>query len=94
MLVSLVLLFSPAITSALTGLFKMLPAFSNLSDSSRTTRVRLLGAVIALVYMFAGFWVSGTLDPTALGAAVQTVLFALLAWLGSLGIFHAWFADK
>lgn len=88
---ALIIGLSPFVVSALTGLFKQLKTFTYLSDAARTPAVRLLAAAISLVYVFLGFWVSGVLDPSALGVAVQTLLFALLAWLGSLGVFHAWF---
>lgn len=90
-MIALLLAFSPFITSALTGLVKGLPPFASLSYSSRPTIVRLIAALIAVGYMLLSFYVTGNLDSTAFGIAVQTALFALLTWLGSLGVFHAFF---
>lgn len=90
-MVGFIIAASPFITSALTGLIKKLPLFSSLSDSARTPLVRALAALIAVVYILVGFWMTGQLDQNLFGAAVQTFVFALLAWLSSLGIFHAFF---
>lgn len=90
---SLILAIAPFITSALTGLFKKLPLFANLG-ASHVAAVRLLAAVIALVYTFFGFWISGTLNGDMLNVAINAVLVSIVPWLGSLGIFHAFFQKK
>lgn len=88
---ALIILLSPAITSALTGLIKLLPPFAKLTDQARTPIIRVLGAFIALAYVVAGMYITGSVSPDALANAVNAVIFAALAWLGSLGIFHAFF---
>lgn len=88
---ALIIALSPAITSALTGWIKTWRPFAALTDQARTPVIRLLGAFIALVYVVLGMWVTGSITPDAAADAVNAVIFALLAWLGSLGIFHAFF---
>lgn len=88
-MITFILALSPLATSLLTGLMKKLPAFTSLTGSARTAGVRALAALIAVAYIVLGFYVTGNLDSTAFGAAVQTFLFAFFAWIGSLGVFHA-----
>jgi hypothetical protein len=88
---ALIIAFSPFITSALTGWLKGLPAFTTLTDNARPTVVRLLAAAVALAYVLAGMYVTGSITPDVLSNALNAFIFALLAWLGSLGIFHTFF---
>lgn len=91
---SILLALSPFITSALTGALKNVGPFANLSDNARPAVIRLLAAVIALAYAIAGVWISGAAGQDSLGVAVTAFIDALVVWLGSLGVFHAWFAKK
>lgn len=88
---TLVIAASPFITSTLTGLMKRIPAFTSLSDQARTPLVRLLAAFVAVVYVMLGMYVTGSITPDVLSNVVNAFVLALLAWLGSLGIFHAFF---
>jgi len=81
----------PTIVTAITGFMKTLPSFTSLSDSSRTPAVRLLAAVIALVAVLIGEWVTGFFDASAITVVVQTVFLTAATWVGSLGIFHGLF---
>ena len=85
---------APFITSAITGWVKGLPAFSSLSDEARTPAVRVLAAVVSLVYAFVTLWVTGHIDEGAVVVASNVLLEALLGWLGSIGLFHVAFAKK
>lgn len=88
---ALIVALSPFITSALTGWIKGWAPFATLTDAARTPVIRFLAAFIALVYVVAGMWVTGSFSADALTNAVNAVIFALLAFLGSLGVFHAFF---
>lgn len=88
---ALIIALSPAITSALVGWIKTWRPFTSLTDNARTPVIRLLGAFVALVYIVLGMWVTGSITPDLLADAINTLIFAGLAWLGSLGIFHAFF---
>lgn len=85
---------SPMVVSALTGALKNLPAFTSLSDVARTPAIRVLAALIAVVYSLATLWVTGNLDQGAFLVAVNTLIEAFIAWIGSLGVFHAFFQKK
>lgn len=88
---ALIIALSPAIVSALTGWIKGWTPFSSLTSAARTPVVRVLAALVALVYVILGMYVTGSIMPDVLGNALNVFIFALLAWLGSLGIFHAFF---
>lgn len=85
----IVLLFAPAVVSFLTQWIKKLPLFTNLSDPAQTPAIRILAAVIAVAYVVLGAWMTGIVDSGILSMAVQTLGYSVVAWLGSLGIFHA-----
>lgn len=82
-------MIAPVIVTFLTQWIKKLPLFTNLSDSAQTPAIRTLAAVIAIVYVIFGAWVSGNIDSNVLLLAVQTLGYSGVAWLGSLGVFHA-----
>lgn len=88
---ALIISLSPFITSALTGWLKGLPPFAGLSDNARPTVIRLLAALVSLVYVVAGMYITGNMSADVLANALNAFIFAMLAWLGSLGIFHAFF---
>ncbi len=94
MLDTILITLSPLITSALTGWVKGLPMFSNLSDAARTPVIRLLAAGISLAQALLTLWITGNADAGALDVAVNAFVLSLLSWLGSLGIFHAFFQKK
>lgn len=89
---ALLIALAPFITSGIVGFVKNLPPFASLG-ASRTPAVRLLAAGVSVVYILAGLWVTGAYDPNSLSAAIQLFDFSLLSWLGSLGIFHAFFQN-
>lgn len=85
---------SPFVISALTGWIKSWTPFTALSDVARTPAVRALAAFISFLYVIATMWVTGTVDSNILGMALQGLLLAIVPWLGSLGVFHAFFQPK
>lgn len=91
-MLTFILAISPFIVSALTGWIKTFPSFTNLSDSSRVPAVRALAAFISLAYTVIGFWINGGVDSSALMTVFAAFGYALVSWLGSLGVFHAFFA--
>ncbi len=91
---SLLLALSPFIVSAVTGWLKSLPPFTSLMDAARTPAVRVLAAVLAVVYVLLGAWMTGNVDGAVLSTSLTGLEAALLAWLGSLGLFHAFFQKK
>lgn len=90
-MLALILAFSPFVVAALTGLVKMLPLFASLSDAARKPGVRVLAAALSLLYVLFSAWITGSLNGDILYVSVQTLAVALMAWLGSLGVFHAFF---
>lgn len=90
-MLALILAFSPFVVSGATGLLKMLPPFTKLSDAARTPGVRVLAAVLAFIYVLFSAYITGSLNADALTLSVQTLALSLMAWLGSLGVFHAFF---
>jgi hypothetical protein len=88
---SLLLMLSPFVVTALTGLIKSLPAFSNLADQARTPAVRVVAAGVTLLYVALGAWITGNVDSAALSTGVGGMETAVVVWVGSLGVFHAFF---
>jgi hypothetical protein len=85
---------SPFIISALTGWIKGWTPFANLSDTARPAIIRVLAAVISFGYVLFGFWITGNVDSNVLGVSLQALILAVVPWLGSLGVFHAFFQKK
>lgn len=88
---ALVIALSPFLSSAITGFLKMLPPFASLSQEARTPIIRVLGAIVSLVYVVVGMWITGGYSQDTITNEINTLVFALMSWLGSLGVFHAFF---
>lgn len=86
---SLIAVIAPSIVTALTGFFKNLPAYTSLSDSSRTPAVRFLAAVLSFFAVILSEWVAGSFQTNIILVAVQTVLLTAVTWFASLGIWHS-----
>lgn len=89
LILSLIAVVAPVVTSSLTNLFKKLPTFASLSDASRTPGIRLLAALISLIAVLLAEWMAGSFDANILVVAIQTVLLTAATWFASLGIFHS-----
>lgn len=85
---SFIVLATPFVISAVTGLVKKLPAYSSLTDSATTVAVRTTAAVLALVYVLLAFWATGSFDQTTFGTALTVLGATFIAWLSSLGFVH------
>lgn len=93
MILAFIALVLPSITSALTGLLKLLPSFQSLQEN-RTPVIRFYAAVIALIVVLITEWTAGAFDQNVIALGLQTVLLTGSTWVGSLGIFHGIFAKK
>lgn len=85
---------SPFVISALTGWIKGWTPFANLSDAARPAVVRALAALVSFAYVVVGMWITGNVDANALSTALTALVLAIVPWLGSLGVFHAFFQKK
>lgn len=87
----LALAASPFVISAITGLIKMFPPITALADVARTPIVRALAALISFAYVIATMYITGTVDSSLLSTALTALLVGIAPWLGSMGVFHAFF---
>lgn len=85
---------SPFVVSALTGWIKGWTPFASLTDAARPTIVRALAAVLAFVYVVASMWFTGNVSPDVLNTAITALCLGVAPWLGSIGVFHAFFQQK
>jgi hypothetical protein len=47
---------------------------------------------VSLVYVLLGAWMTGNVDGSVISVSLSGFGVALVAWLGSMGLFHAFFA--
>lgn len=83
-----IILLTPFVISALTGIAKKLPPVQALTDSAQTPVVRTIAAVIAVLYVVLSFWFTGSFDGATFGTAITILGASFLAWLTSLGFVH------
>lgn len=77
---SLILAVSPFVVNAVSHFYKMIPAFSSLTDGGNKTVIRISVVVFAWLGSMASSWISGQpLDPVSLNTAVETGLLFLAA---------------
>lgn len=86
---SIIILITPFVISAVTGLVKMLPPVQSLSDMAQTPAIRAIAAILSLLYVVLTFWFTGSFDNATFGTALVVLGATFMAWLSSLGFVHA-----